>query len=281
MNIDFIPLWLVFILTVIFVIISIDLGYRLGNSERLRSKGEKESAVSASSAAVLSLLAFLLVFSFGIVYERYDSKKELVREEANLIRTTWLRADFMPDNDSRDTKILLKKYVDDRVSAAVSRNLDTINSLLKESKIIQNKLWNMALINARKDMNSDVAALYIESLNDMFNLEAMRIAIGVQARIPLGIWALLYLLVLLGMFSMGYLTSIAGSSRKSWTMSIMVLSFSLIIILIASLDRPSSDFITISQEPLTDLRSWMNTVGDAPLLQGDTIRRQAGTELLK
>jgi hypothetical protein len=41
-------------------------------------------------------------------------------------------------------------------------------------------------------------------------------------------------------------------------MSIMVLAFSLMIFLIASLDRPEAGFITVSQQPLIDLRTWMD-----------------------
>jgi hypothetical protein len=59
------------------------------------------------------------------------------------------------------------------------------------------------------------------------------------------------------MFSIGYQIAVAGSSRRSWVMTIVVLSFSTVIILIASLDRPEGGFITVSQQPLMDLRIFM------------------------
>lgn len=270
MNLDFIPLWLVSVITALFMVISIHTGFLFGNSKRLRFKNEKEPSVSATSTAILSLLSFLLVFCFDIAYERYDSKKELVREESNLIRTTWQRADFLPEQNIAETRLLLKKYVDVRVAIADSKDLDAFMGFLNSSKVIQNELWNTAVLNARKDMNSDVAALYIESLNDLFSIEATRVDIGIRARIPFYIWILLYILVFLGMFSMGYLTAVTESSRTSWTSAIMVLSFTLIIFLIFSLDRPNSSFIVINQAPLRDLRSWMETVKEVPNIQGDS-----------
>ena len=114
----------------------------------------------------------------------------------------------------------------------------------------------MAVTNARKDMNSDVAALYIESLNDVINVHALRIAVGLQARVPLGIWLVLYALVLLGMGAIGYQTAIAGS-RRSWAMAVLAVSFSMVIALIAALDHPQSGYVTVSQEPLIDLRAAM------------------------
>ncbi len=93
---DSIPIWVLFIATIILLVGSIELGYRLGNSMRLRSKNEKEPVVSTTVGAILGMLAFFLVFTFGDVYHRYESKKDLVRQEANSIRTSFLRSDFLP-----------------------------------------------------------------------------------------------------------------------------------------------------------------------------------------
>jgi hypothetical protein len=73
------------------------------------------------------------------------------------------------------------------------------------------------------------------------------------------------------MFSFGYFTAIANSTRRSWVLSIMVISFSLVLILVASLDRTESGFIMINQNPLVELRSWMNTDREAPPVPADTI----------
>jgi hypothetical protein len=117
-------------------------------------------------------------------------------------------------------------------------------------------------------MNSDVAALYIESLNEVTDLQAQRVAIGLQARVPAGIWLILWILVILGMVGMGYQTAIAGS-RRSWAMPILAISFSLVMALITSLDRPQSTFIPVSQQPLIDVQS---TMAEAP---GPAVEGQA------
>ena len=40
-----------------------------------------------------------MAFTFGIVSDRYDARKALVREEANAIRTAWFRSDFLAVQD--------------------------------------------------------------------------------------------------------------------------------------------------------------------------------------
>lgn len=68
-----------------------------------------------------------------------------------------------------------------------------------------------AVANARKDMNSNVATLYIEALNDLSAVHASRVAVGLQMRIPSGIWLTLAALTILGIIAVGYEVGIAGS----------------------------------------------------------------------
>jgi hypothetical protein len=105
-------------------------------------------------------------------------------------------------------------------------------------------------------MNSDVAALYIESLNEVNGIHASRVAVGIQARIPNEIWLVLFGITMLGMMGVGYQTGIAGSTR-SLARPILALSFALVFALIASLDRPDSGVIKVTQQPLIDLRDAM------------------------
>jgi len=261
---DAIPIVLLFAIVIILISGAIELGFRAGNTHSESIKKDKEKITSTNAAAILGILGFILVFTFGIVYSRYDSKKGLVREEANLIRTAWLRSDFLQEKDRGETLMLLKKYVDLRLEAVNIDDDNKMQSVVKESSLIQRQLWNMAVTNARIDMNSDIGALYIESVNEIINQQAMRVAVGLQARIPTVILLMLFLLVILGMFGVGYQASIAGSSRRSWLSPVMILTFSLMITLIAALDRPNSDIMPVSQKPLIELRAWMDEAPKVP-----------------
>ena len=260
---DALPVWAIFAGTLLGVVAAIEAGYRLGRAARSRSEDEKESPVSAIAATILALLAFIMAFTFGIVSDRYDARKALVREEANAIRTAWLRSDFLPEPDHGEAVRLLRGYVDGRLAAVQSHDLARVRAAVVESGRIQRQLWDMAVVNARKDMNSDVAALYIESLNEITSLHASRVDVGLHARIPAGIWLALCALVIVSMLAVGYHTAIAGS-RRSWIMLILALSFSLVITLIAALDRPQVGYLPVSQQPLEDLLVSMDAGRAAP-----------------
>lgn len=258
MSFAAIPIWLNFAGTILMIVAAIEVGYRLGCKRHRRSEEEKESPVSAIANAILGLAAFMLAFTFGIVAERHAARRELVREEAIAIRTAWQRSDFLPESDRPVAAKLLMKYVTDRIDFAEANDLqpEHVQALLASTQQLQDQLWNMAVVNARKDMNSDVAALYIDSLNTMNGLHVQRVAVGIQARIPSEIWLALYCITLLGVFSVGYQTAIAASKRTI-VGPILALSFALAFALIASLDHPESGLLRVTQQPLVDLQTQM------------------------
>ena len=250
MSVDSIPIWVFFVGTILVVLASIYAGLRLGSSAHRRSQDEKEAPISGVSGAVLGLTAFMLVFTFSIVAERYDARKALVREDANAIRTTYLRSSFLPEPGRAETKALLGKYLDLRLKFVRANGIEPLGTVQVETDRIQRRLWDIAVSNAERDMNSDVAALYIESLNNVFEIHASRVALGLQARIPIGVWVVLYALTILGMLSMGYHAGIAGSKWSKATL-ILALSFAMVNTMIAALDRPGGSRVT--QQPLVDL----------------------------
>jgi hypothetical protein len=182
----------------------------------------------------------------------------MVRDEANAIRTAWLRSEFLPEPDRTQSKELMREYLDTRLAFAQSQDAEAvrIEAFRAKAEADQLRLWECAVANARKDMNSDVAALYLEALNEVFTIHASRVAVGLQMRIPMGIWLMLIILTSLGMMCLGYQTGIAGS-RRSFAQPVLAVSFALVIALIAELDRPAGNFIHVTQQPLIDLRYWI------------------------
>jgi hypothetical protein len=244
----------IFVATVIIMLIAFEFGFRLVIAIK-RSGFEKESPVSAISASILGLLAFMLAFTFGIVTDRYNERKALVRQEANAIGTAYLRSDILPDAERNQSRELLKKHVEINLKAAHSQAHILQHECHEETERIHHQLWNLALVNARRDLNSDIGALYMEAINAVIDMHGLRVAV-VEGRIPRAIWGVLYILVFLGMSSVGYQTAISGSKR-SWMILVLALSFSLVIGLIASLDRPQTGFIHVSQKPLVDVLTTM------------------------
>ena len=93
---DGLPLWGLFLTIVVLVLAAIEGGYRLGSYRHRQEGREKEAPVGAMVGATLGLLAFMLAFTFGMAASRFDTRKQLVLDEANAIGTTYLRTAMLP-----------------------------------------------------------------------------------------------------------------------------------------------------------------------------------------
>ena len=137
MLIDVLPIWLLFVVTAALVVLAVEIGFRLGKLVRSRSSEERESPVSAIAGTILGLLAFMLAFTFSIASERYDTKKSLVRDEANVLRAIWQRSDFLQEPAQQKTKALLRNYLDNRIAFAQSSDSARAEASISDATRIQ------------------------------------------------------------------------------------------------------------------------------------------------
>src|SRR5574337_1020191 len=91
-----IPIGGVFLVTLLLVMASVEVGYRWAVRRRQSRKREEEAPVGAMVGAALGLLAFLLTFTFGLAADAFHARKVALMQEANAIRMTYLLTDVIP-----------------------------------------------------------------------------------------------------------------------------------------------------------------------------------------
>ncbi|HBC87521.1 MAG TPA: hypothetical protein DCZ94_11245 [Lentisphaeria bacterium] len=249
--IDYIPLWAVFILTVTIVMFAVEAGFLLGKSHK--GSHADTSTVSTMVGAALGLLAFMLAFTFGMAGSRYEVRKELVIDDANAIRTTYLRADLLKDPERAITRSLLREYIDMRVEACIHPEIQNMDLLVRIEKI-QEQLWANAMKASQKEPGSNTIPLFIQSLNDSLDTHIKRISIAYTNRIPGTIWMVLYSMLFFSMAALGYYSGITVS-RSRLIAIVLAVAFSSILLLIDDLDRPQQGFIKISQQAMIRVRN--------------------------
>jgi len=252
MSIDSLSLWEFFLATVVFVFLFIEAGFLLGRRHRHKDTA-LESSVNAMAGATAGLLAFMLAFTFGSAASRHDSRKQLVIEEANAIRTTYLRAGLLPGPHREEIRRLLREYVDIRVKAVQMEKAE-IQQALVRSEELQEQLWAQAVAASQVTPGSVTTGIFIQSLNELIQLHLKRLTVGIRNRVPGTIWGTLYSLAALAMFMMGYRAGLVGSRSRLISLA-LVLSFSGVIFLIADLDRPQQGLIRVSQQAMTELQN--------------------------
>ena len=243
-----IPLWALYIITVVIVLLSVEAGYLVGNLRRQRGANEKDAPIGGLVAATFGLLAFLLAFTFSAASTRYDARRQMVLQEANAIGTAYLRADLLPEPQRTDTRNAFVAYAKLRTGGVTSLLRPEV---MAESSALQDSLWSTAVSAGTLRPDSPVSALFIQAVNEVIDLDEARITAG-RNRVPDSIWTALYALTALSMAAVGYQFGLSGT--RSWGETVLlVLAFSLVILLIADLDRPQSGSVQVSQQPLLDL----------------------------
>lgn len=255
--IDYLPLWGVFAVTTGLVMLVAEAGFLLGRRNLRDSKGAQQGPVGEVVAAVLGLLALMLAFTFNLAASRYDTRRALVLDEANAIGTTWLRAGLLPEAQRTEIRKLLREYLEVRLSAVQTGQ---IQQGLARSDELQGRLWTEATAVGEKEPGSIMAGLFITSLNEVIDLHGKRVMSGMRTRIPLTIWAALYLVAVLGVGVIGYHAGVSGA-RRFLTILPLVVTLSAVLLLIADLDRPQEGLFKVSQQALIDLRSLMDGGG--------------------
>jgi hypothetical protein len=247
---DVVPLGVLFVAFGLFLWLAMEGGYRLGVWRKAHTSGEKEQPVGAMVASILGLVALVLGFTFSLAASRFDARRMAVLEEANAIGTTYLRSRLLPQPQRTEVARLLAQYVEVRVHATEEGKTQ---QALTRSEELHEQLWAQAVAAAEQDSGSIMTGLFIQSLNEVIDLHAKRVFVGLRSRIPLVIWIGLFGLAMLGMAAVGYQAALSAT-RRSPAMLALVLTFSVVLLLIADLDRGQEGLLRVSQQAMVDLQ---------------------------
>jgi hypothetical protein len=147
---------------------------------------------------------------------------------------------------------LLAEYVDQRVE--LTRDFTKLNLVLSRSQQTLDTLWSYAESLARRDRSSEVYALYTSSVNDLVDNYNQRVTVALEYRIPAAVFYVLYVILFLSMFVLGYQFGISG--KGSFRINIaMAIVFAVVMFLITALDRPEIGLVKINQKPLFTLQN--------------------------
>jgi hypothetical protein len=191
----------------------------------------------------------MLAFTFQIGANRFTDRKELLIEEVTNIRTTYLRAELIPEPYGSDTRKLLVEYVRLRVDLANDKS--KLDFTMKRSQEILNEFWKHVKALADLDRSSEIYALFTTSVNDLVDDYNQRVTVSLEYRIPAIILWILAAVTFLTMLSLGYQFGITG--KGSFRINILLaVVFALIMFLILALDSPTIS--RINQKPMLTLQ---------------------------
>jgi hypothetical protein len=203
--------------------------------------------------ATVTLLSLIIGFSFSMASSRYDQRKNYEEDEANAIGTAYARADLLPSADAVKMHQLFREYLDLRIRSYTTVDSVKVRELDRATAQKQDQLW-ATVAAAAKASPSVITSLATASTNDAINSQGYAQA-AAWNRIPLGAWALLYVLGGVATTMIGYRFRI--ETRRYPLLLICPGIVAIAFFLIADIDCPKGGVIRIAPQNLLAIASSM------------------------
>lgn len=217
--------------------------------------GDKhDDNVSTLEGAAIGLLALMVGFTFAISLSRFEARRDAILAEANAIGTTALRARLLPEQHRKEVLELLRDYV--KIRLDLTHHPATAADLVaatQRSNTLQEKLWQQAEAMAAIDRGVVPTGFFIQTLNEMIDDQAKRLA-AIRNRVPNVVQLALFGIAIIACGFTGYATGL-DKRRSRLPVYVMGLLAGAVILLILDLDRPGAGFIEVSQQPMIDTAS--------------------------
>jgi hypothetical protein len=223
---------------------------RRDKTEAARAPGRRAASENTAVAAVLSLLALLLGFSFNLAIERFEARRLLLVDEAGAIDTAFLRAHLLPEPYRHRLCDALLAYTDNKIGLA-AHGVDNRPDLLAKNDALLTDLWTTTTAALDSLKRPDFSNAILGAVNrltelDISNKEARLIHVPSEIFMAL----LAYLVVAAGL--LGYAWAGLQSKLMSGTVLLLMTVFLLLVI---DVDRPVEGAVLEPQAPLELVRA--------------------------
>jgi hypothetical protein len=231
------------------LLVTSDLGFRLGRRQRATADDATRSLVGATCASFLGLLALLLGFAFAFAAGRYNSRCDVVMREANAIATAYRSAGLLPEPQRSEIREMLRRYVADRMRV-YELGTEAAAAAARECGTLQGALWARVVTAATgKEIQPVIAGTVLATFNAAFN-SSEEALVAFENSLPSSILGLLSIVAAISAAVTGYSD---GLSRKRMLLLVVVqpILVALVIATIHDLDRPFRGVVRVSRASLT------------------------------
>jgi hypothetical protein len=229
------------------------LGYRMRKKIALRYP-DKDVGVGTGEGAILGLMALLIAFTFNLANTKYESRRQAIIDEANLMNTAILRCDLYPDSVKYSLLPLYQQYLESRIAYYEAGDSPTkIKAALADTDEKFKNIWKKNVVLTRDAENRIRSEQMVQILIGLKNIVRTREAVRVSS-IPTLILLVLLLLVGLGGFLTGY--GIKPGNRSVFLSVAFALMTATALYLVMELSRPRQGSVNLdtAEQNIVDLR---------------------------
>jgi hypothetical protein len=144
----------------------LEIGYRIGRNRARKNPELGLEGIGAMEAAIFSLVGLLLAFSFSGASTRFETRRQLIVQEANAIGTAYQRIDLVPTADQPELRRLFREYLYARLRG-FEQILDraVANEEFGRGAGTAQQIWSRAMVASRSDPTQNSSRLLLPALN--------------------------------------------------------------------------------------------------------------------
>lgn len=237
------PIWVLALMMFTLFTLAVRLGQYLARRKGPAGAGDPGLLVSSS----LGLMALLLGFTVSMAVSRYDERRAMMVAEGNAIGTFVYRTDFLPPAQRVATLDALETYVAARVDVGRQGiGKDELAEARQRQAVSQQAVWDAVVAAAGQVTDGSYRILTVGAANEMFDMAAAR-DVALENRLPATLVLLLMFFPLASMLLIGYTSGVSARAHALASFE-MVLLLTLVLALIADLNRPRRGTILSPQE---------------------------------
>ncbi len=240
------------------MLLFLEFGWRAGLRRAGKDLEDSRTGVGAVEGAIFALLGLLIAFTFAGAASRFDTRRQLVVEEANAIGTAYLRLNLLSGEAQTALQENFRHYLDSRLE--VYRKLPDIAAAKEElarATKLQGEIWNQAVTACRAEGYQPAAMLLLPAVNAMIDITTTR-TVAAQTHPPFIIFVMLFGLALISSFFVGH--GMAEGKTRNWLHIIGFAGvFAISVYVILEIEFPRMGLIRVDavDQVLVELRESM------------------------
>jgi hypothetical protein len=170
--------------------------------------------IGVVEGAVFGLLGLLIAFTFSGAVTRFDTRRQLIVEEAASVQNVWQHLDLFAPKQKSNLQELVRQYLDSRLGTYQKLpDLPAAKVQLARSVELQGEIWSNAITLYRDKESQPSCTLLLPALDQMFEIATKRIQ-ATKAHQPVVVFAVLAVVSLTASLLAGY--GMAGGKQRSW-----------------------------------------------------------------
>lgn len=237
------------------MLILLEVGRRLAVRRARTTGGKSRVGVGVVDAAVYSLLALLIGFTFSGAAQRYDQRRAIIGDVANAASTAWKRIDMLPDDLQPPIRRAFRQYMDELIAFyaeawSAARGFTPPATMTNA----ENDLWSRSVAACKTPSGEAARMLLLPSLNELFD-EVDRELVARRIHPPVLVFLMLGIAALATALFAGY--GMASGTSRNWMYTVgIAATVSIATYVIIELEYPRIGLLRVhsADQVLVELR---------------------------